>query len=171
MKKKWYWLPAIIMMILIFYFSDQPGEISGDLSGGICYQMVSFAAEIFMTDWSQEEILLFSERIDYPVRKLAHLTEYALLGMAITLGVRYGRRKEWTEGYLYQYMSVQILGTLYAASDEWHQLYVPGRAGRMSDVLIDSLGIFIGWIVFQVIIKIRQKEEANVFNKESQIFE
>ena len=50
-------------------------------------------------------------------------------------------------------MFVQILGTLYAASDEWHQLYVTGRAGRMSDVLIDSLGIFIGWMVFQVMKK------------------
>ena len=88
----------------------------------------------------------------YLIRKLAHLTEYALLGEAITLGVRYGRRKERTEGYLYQCIFVQILGTLYAASDEWHQLYVPGRAGRMNDVLIDSLGIFIGWMVFQVII-------------------
>jgi VanZ family protein len=38
-------------------------------------------------------------------------------------------------------------GVLYAVSDEIHQLFVPGRAGQIRDVLIDACGVFVGIII------------------------
>lgn len=35
-------------------------------------------------------------------------------------------------------------GILYAASDELHQYFVPGRACQLRDVVIDGLGVLIG---------------------------
>ena len=44
------------------------------------------------------------------------------------------------------------VGTLYAVSDEIHQIYVPGRAGRLSDVLIDSAGAAAGALVLLIVL-------------------
>ncbi len=148
MKRNLFWIPAVILMIGIFYFSNQPAEVSGELSGGIAYNLVDLIADAFGADWNQEEIIAISQQVDYPIRKLAHLTEYALLGMAVALGVVYGSDIFILSHIQSQYVQVQLIGSLYAASDEIHQLFVPGRAGMLGDVLIDSVGVLIGWGVF-----------------------
>ena len=147
MKKKIAWFPTIVLMIIIFYFSNQPADVSSDLSGGISYQIVEFTVSMIDEAYNNKEILSLAERIDYPVRKLAHLTEYALLGMAITFGILYGSNVEKLNQKR-QYVFVQGIGSFYAMTDEIHQLFVPGRAGRMSDVLIDSIGIMFGFGIF-----------------------
>lgn len=138
--RKLSWLPAILLMIGIFYFSNQPAKVSGNLSGGIAYRIVSLAESVSGQDWGEEQKLALSRQIDFPVRKLAHLTEYALLGLALAY---------WRRSYAF----VQLIGSLYAASDELHQLFVPGRAGRIGDVLIDSLGVLLGWGIFIFIMR------------------
>lgn len=45
-------------------------------------------------------------------------------------------------------------GVLYAITDEIHQLYVPGRSGKWQDVLIDSIGIFLGIFVLLMFVEI-----------------
>ena len=44
----------------------------------------------------------------------------------------------------------------YAATDEWHQTFVPHRGGHVSDVMIDSLGITIA-VVLIVGLRARRK--------------
>lgn len=156
MKKKIAWLPAIVLMAMIFCFSNQPAEVSADLSGGISYQVVEFAVSIIDKDYDKKEMLSLAEKIDYPIRKLAHLTEYALLGMAVTFGILYGSNIDKCNRKK-QYFFVQTIGSLYAMTDEFHQLFVPGRAGRIGDVLIDSIGVMIGFFVFIVILIIGRK--------------
>ena len=39
-----------------------------------------------------------------------------------------------------------IIGVLYAISDEYHQTFVPLRDGRVRDVVIDSIGIFLMYL-------------------------
>ena len=151
MKKKLFWLPAILLMIGIFYFSSQPAEVSGNLSGGIAYRVVQLTTTVLGQNRSPEELLLLAEKIDFPLRKLAHFTEYALFGMAMALGVLYGSSLHWSNKRK-PYCLVQLIGSLYACSDEFHQLFVPGRAGRISDVLIDSTGVLAGWCIFMLVI-------------------
>ncbi len=152
MKKRIAWLPAIVLMAMIFYFSNQPAEVSADLSGGISYQVVEFLVSIIDTDYNKKEMLSLAEKIDYPIRKLAHLTEYALLGMAITFGILYGSNID-KYNQKKQYFFVQTMGSLYAMTDEIHQLFVLGRAGRIGDVLIDSIGVLIGFCIFVVVFR------------------
>ena len=44
-----------------------------------------------------------------------------------------------------------FLAFLYACSDEIHQLFVPGRSGQVSDVLLDTLGSFTGIMIYKLI--------------------
>lgn len=155
MKTKLFWIPAVVLMTIIFYFSSQPAEVSGNLSGGISYRIVRLAADVTGQEWKEQEVLLLAEKLDYPIRKMAHLTEYALLGMAVALGGVHG--SGWSSYSIKkQYFLVQVIGSLYATGDEMHQLFVPGRAGLVADVLIDSLGILIGWLVFYLFVNVSE---------------
>lgn len=126
------------MMVLIFLFSAQPGDRSDETSlsvGGVIGQ-------IFISDfeqWTPEEQFAFAERINHPVRKLAHATEYAVLGglVAAMFGA-YGLRGWLRLGVAWGCTA------LYACTDEFHQLFVPGRSGQLADVLIDSSGALAG---------------------------
>jgi VanZ family protein len=68
---------------------------------------------------------------DLVLRKIAHFCEYAILGFLL---VRATRREP----------VAFALGVLYAASDEIHQHFVPGRHAAVRDVAIDSAGVLVG---------------------------
>ena len=68
---------------------------------------------------------------DLVLRKVAHAAEYAVLGALLTRAT--GRPR-----------LAFVLGVLYAASDELHQLAVPGRHGAPLDVAIDAAGVLVG---------------------------
>ncbi len=81
---------------------------------------------------------------DFVLRKLAHVTEYAVLAFAWWRALR-GLALSWTKGHV---VLVAIgIALLYASSDEFHQTFVRGRHGTPVDVLIDSVGIAIGALV------------------------
>lgn len=71
---------------------------------------------------------------DLVVRKLAHVTEYAILGALLVRAL--GR--PW---------AAFLAGITYAVSDEIHQSFVPGRLGSPVDVAIDAAGVAVG-VVF-----------------------
>ena len=73
---------------------------------------------------------------DLVLRKLAHLAEYAVLGALLLRACR----RPW---------AALALATLYAASDEVHQLFVEGRQGSPLDVGIDALGALAGILAWQ----------------------
>ena len=45
-----------------------------------------------------------------------------------------------------------LIGILYAVSDEFHQLFVPGRAGQFRDVLVDGAGTVLGVLLASIVI-------------------
>jgi VanZ family protein len=71
---------------------------------------------------------------DEIVSKLAHVTEYAILGWLIQRA--HGDRRAWWQSLL--------VAVAYAATDEFHQSFVPGRHARVTDVLIDAAGVATG---------------------------
>ena len=73
---------------------------------------------------------------DLVLRKIAHACEYALLGALLLRALRDG-------------LPALGLGVAYAASDEVHQHFVEGRVGRLVDVLIDSVGVAIGVVLWR----------------------
>ena len=83
--KPFSFLPAIMMMYLIFSFSSQDGNVSGNLSYKVSEIIVESANEAFELHWSRSDIEYYIGQIHYPVRKLAHMTEYFLLPPLETL--------------------------------------------------------------------------------------
>ena len=77
-------LPALLMMYIIFSFSAQPGEVSGNLSYKISYEIIETKSELLSENLSSEEIAYKADGIHYYVRKAAHMTEYFLLSIAIS---------------------------------------------------------------------------------------
>ena len=94
--------------------------------------------------WTTEKQNAFAEKIEYPIRKMAHATEYAILGMLMSGAVyAYGVCGKKVVRYAW------ILATIYAATDEFHQLFVPGRSGQLRDVLLDSTGAAVGILILR----------------------
>jgi VanZ family protein len=73
------------------------------------------------------------EAWDLVLRKLAHVTEYAVLGFLLARVVAL--------------VPAFALGVLYAITDELHQTFVAGREGAPRDVAIDAAGVAIGLLV------------------------
>lgn len=145
MKKRFLTVLVLLWMGLIFWFSAQPSDDSEDMS----LEAGKLAGQILIPEyeeWSQARQLAFAKKIDLPVRKLAHGLEYAVLGLFLTAMYRsYGLDgRRWI---LISFLSAAA----YASTDEFHQLFVPGRAGKVTDVLIDSAGALIGVCVVWMI--------------------
>lgn len=137
-------LPAIIMMCLIYTFSAQTGEVSGNLSYEVSYQIVETKNEVLNENKSYEELAYEANNINYYVRKAAHMTEYFLLAIAISFPLYvYRVRGIW----LMVLAGIVCVG--FAGLDEYHQSFVANRGPSVKDVGIDSIGAFIGILLVQ----------------------
>ena len=137
-------LPAIIMMYLIFSFSAQTGEVSGELSYKISYQIVETKNELLSENKSYDELAYSASSIELYVRKAAHMTEYCLLAISISFPLYvYGVRGIW----LMLLAGFVCVG--FAGLDEYHQSFVDARGPSVRDVGIDSCGAMIGILLVQ----------------------
>ena len=80
---------------------------------------------------------------DFLLRKAAHVTEYAVLAALLWRALKGGR--PFSVGRLFA-LSL-FISVLYAASDEWHQSFVPTRGPSVRDVLIDSAGALAACLI------------------------
>lgn len=139
------WIPAVICAVMIFGFSGQNGENSGNLSRKAAGVMVDIADSVHLVDvrWNGRQELI--DKIELPVRKAAHMTEYAIFACLVYLAFT-------VDGVSWQLVRfISFFATAaFACSDEFHQLYVPGRNGCVTDVLIDCVGILIGIIICSI---------------------
>lgn len=131
-------IPALAMMVIIFLFSAKTAVESNGSSSLIANQVLTTIEHVSdAIDINNRNVVL--ERINYIIRKTAHMTEYGVL--AILLGFHFLTVRVTKKQFFILNISICIL---YAMSDEFHQLFVDGRSGQVSDVLIDSIGIIIG---------------------------
>lgn len=130
---------VLIWMGVIFSFSAKPASQSSEdsmLAGEVIGQ-------IFVKDfdeWPKEKQEAFAEMIEYPVRKTAHATEYAILGVLVMLRCRC--QSSWSGRRIL--LTAWGISTVYAVTDEIHQIFVPGRACMVTDMMIDSAGALAG---------------------------
>src|SRR5436853_6644556 len=127
-----YWMPAIIWMALIFLGSSD--VLSAEHTSRF---LVPFLR------WLDPQISTATlAHIQLAVRKLGHLTEYAILATLLWRALRAGRN--WTARMAIVF-AVSLLGcSIFAASDEFHQSFVPSRTSSFQDVVIDICGALIG---------------------------
>ncbi|MDR1439755.1 MAG: VanZ family protein [Clostridiales bacterium] len=133
------WIASAIWMATIFIFSADSAAESEGKSGAV-FSLISG----FLHDGG---ILPPIEPLDATaiIRKTAHLAEYFILGLlataawAASLGEPGGRAQIGLAG---RYGAA--LGIAYAATDELHQFFVPGRAAMLTDVMLDGIGAVAG---------------------------
>ena len=134
---------ALFWMCVIFAFSAQEQEESSAVSETFSYRMVRSADSLFGLDWNDEKLHEIANAIEGYVRKAAHMTEYAILSVLLYIWLG-----KWQFATKKKMLLAIIAAALYAASDEIHQLFVAGRSGRLTDVLIDSTGAILGVLIF-----------------------
>ncbi len=96
------------------------------------------------------------QKMHTPIRKLAHMLEFGLLATLCFLFLL-----TWHGKLLWRYVVALGVALVYAAVDEFHQLFRDGRGGLLSDVLIDFLGAFIACTVaLGIVVLIRQIKKS-----------
>ncbi len=132
----------IANMVLIYLFSAEDAQASGDRSEGV----TDAVADVVYPDLSirppAEQESIFATLHQF-IRKLAHFAEFASLGfwsaaLLLHLAGRLTKLRPWM-----QWLIPAVFGLLYAISDEVHQ-YFTERGPAVADVLIDFAGVLIG---------------------------
>lgn len=156
---------TLFWMVFIFMMSSAGKDESNSQSGAVC----EFICEHFVEGYEEmapEEQIQMQQKISFPVRKCAHLSEYAVLGALMTLTAASWRwedeetmRTGETPGGTVRILPVLAAGFLYAVSDEIHQIFVPGRSGEPRDVLIDTSGVLIGICLVRFHFSLRERRK------------
>ncbi|MDP4089308.1 MAG: VanZ family protein [Bacillota bacterium] len=124
-KKRVKLLALILWMIIIFVFSQMPGNVSDENS-----KFVIYIFNLLGLDLNS----VFGSLANFAVRKGAHFTEYFILYMLFLNVLR--DRFTWPKALVFSLLGV----FLYACTDEFHQSFIPGRGPAFRDVLIDTSG-------------------------------
>lgn len=147
-RKTIFLILIIINCITIFHFSNQVADTSSASSGRVVSLVMKVLPQFKNIEEHQKEHIA-NEVLQPIVRKLAHFSIYTLLGfLTINFALTYKQEK---------YKSILcswIFGSVYAISDEIHQLFILGRSCEFRDVCIDSLGVLTGIAIMIIIIKI-----------------
>lgn len=149
-------VPMIIMMIIIFLFSAKNGTESSKASGETVSVMITFFEKIPVLQLESLDRAALSALMELPVRKMAHMLEYAILLATIYIPININFQITLRNKAIISY----IIAVLYAASDEIHQLFVVGRSGRVTDVLIDSIGVTVSLVILVLITKHKAKNKV-----------
>ena len=136
-------------MIRVFMFSNEPADTSEKTSLNITEKIVNIFEKQNIEVKEKEKII---DQIDPIIRKLAHFTLYAIGGFLI---LNYINTYEILDTKKFG-LSITA-GAIYACSDEIHQIFVDGRSGQITDVIIDSFGIILGILIAFCVIKIYNK--------------
>lgn len=153
MKKSILVILLVSWMVFIFSMSAQDSNKSSNTSGGTVRLVLSIVPQF--NEKSEEYRDEIVESLQHITRKSAHFLIYMILGI-LTILLFLG-----FEQLQYKPQWAFLICVLYAASDEIHQLFVPGRACQIKDVFIDSCGSFLG--IFMIMIFIRIKNFNKVF--------
>ena len=154
------WIPVLAMCFLIFGFSGQNGESSSGLSDKIADSILNLSDNLGIVQYKNAEESVradMREGISAPIRKTAHMTEYAILSALVLLALLVDKVKLRLALILSWFIT-----TAFATSDEIHQLFVDGRSGQFTDVCIDSAGALICLtLIFFLISFFTEKRKLN----------
>ena len=149
---------VILWMGLIFYMSSNTGDDSGGTSEDIVKYIVAKYDKI--TNASQETVKYhesreFMDKANYYFRKTCHFVEYMILSILLLCFVISLDKFIIIKCSLYSL----LISIFYACTDEFHQMFVPGRGGNIKDVIIDSCGALFGIIFVHLIYTCKNKNK------------
>ena len=129
-----YWLPVLAFMMVIF-------SASGDRkSAHRSSRLIEPLLRWLFPDLTNDAVWL----IVLVVRKCAHVTEFAILALLLWRALRastFPKSRAWS---WHLARNAWLIAVFYAATDEFHQWFVPDRQASVWDVLIDSSGAAAG---------------------------
>ena len=148
MKKKSCWI--LVGLMVIFIFSNSAASAS--TSNGMSLTVSEWVRPVLNTVGLHPE----TDFLNFVIRKLAHFSEYALLGVLIGLAYRL-QPWSWMKGKvaLLPFFIIPVL-------DENLQRFSSGRSCELRDMLIDSAGMAVGMmlvIAVLMMLSIRKKQE------------
>ena len=149
MKKIISFIALILWMIVIFSFSSADANKSTGTSDKVITTMIEIKDKITNKETPNNEKEIIVKNSSFYIRKLAHITEYLILGF-----LTFNLLKQYSVTNIYYAIGLSIL---YSCTDEFHQLFISGRSGSIRDVLIDSIGILIGTYLYKLLF-IKNKE-------------
>lgn len=149
-QKSIWWGLVVVYMATIFILSHQPATDSNALSYSVTNVIVETVEQL-----TDEPIVSLAE-LNHMVRKNTHFFAYFGLSLVLWKALILTVQRKLTYGYAWG------IATLYACTDEFHQLFVPGRGGQISDVLIDSSGAALAMLFVFSYYKIRKKSSTSL---------
>ena len=142
------------LYIRILLFSLTPAVVSTQQSITVSEYIVNFIERTLSISLNLSEVQF--SRFENFIRKAAHFSEYAMLGFLLYSIPMVWEKRNFKPAF-YIFLAIVIL----ASVDETVQLFVPGRAGRVTDVLIDGAGGIFGILFlrmfFGIYASIKQK--------------
>ena len=150
-----YWLPVLIWLGFIFIGSTD--LMSAEHTSRFLIPLLLW----LKPDFSPEALA----QVHFVLRKLGHVTEYAILAMLLWRALRRETDPKMRAILRLRsgqtlFLSVWILCAIFAATDEFHQSFVPSRGAAWSDVMIDSAGAIFGLLISAGFAKQRAKERG-----------
>ena len=135
--------------MFIFYMSDQPATVSAGQSGGVINMLVNMPII-----GSIVSPILTSSIGEFVIRKSAHMFLYFVLAL-LTFKLIYRKDKDFDNKVIIKKILISLaMVFLYACTDEFHQLFIPGRSGEFRDIMVDTFGGAIGLCVMYIFTKI-----------------
>ena len=130
-----YWLPVLIWLGLIF---------AGSTDALSAEQTSRFLVPFLR--WLDPQISLATIAvIHFALRKLGHLTEYAIFAALLWRALRRGTHLQAKMSILF--LLAWLAAAIFAVFDEFHQSFVPSRTASPTDMMIDICGAMIGLII------------------------
>ncbi len=148
-------IPPLVWMLVIFLFSATPAVQSTQESTGLAGMIVDMAGWFVPIDPARK--LYWIAFLEPHLRKAAHMTEFAVLFLLWMRALNKASADQIRSVFIAAGVCI-----LYAASDEFHQLFVPGRSGMLTDVCIDAFGVLIAAFFYLLvrIIKERNRQKT-----------
>jgi len=133
-----YWLPVVLWASTIFGASSDSGSFqrSSRIIGPLLHWLFPN-----LSPEQTHAVVIFA-------RKCAHITEFAIFTLLVWNALRRPRWKDPRPWSWRQAFEALWFAVLYAATDEFHQTFVPSREGCLRDVCIDSSGALAGLLLF-----------------------
>src|SRR6266702_6239923 len=130
-----YWLPPFSWLGVIFVCST--GVMSAEQTSRF---LVPFLR------WLDPQISFATiAAIHFALRKLGHLTEYAIFAALLWRALRRGTHLQAKMSILF--LVAWLAAAIFAVTDEFHQSFVPSRTASPIDIMIDICGAMIGLII------------------------
>ncbi len=131
---------TLFVMLAIFLFSHQSGASSGGLSDTVA----SFLGIVDEAGQGASDIPII---FNLTLRNLAHICIYVALGCTSSLFYASLLERQSAGDYVHVSLLSIFTCVAYAASDELHQYFIPARACRVWDVMLDATGALMGILV------------------------